>query len=304
MEDLGKYFQQVGGKLVNGFPVIDSSVFHTEAGTPYFKSAGVAMIAKPDVHIETAKGFLDSFDSSLNFSGYLDDPVTIPPGERLVKFAGQTCYASFGPNRTMNSDAQKYIDNLVASGHGSVEEHANYSFLVYGIDRSVTHEWVRHRVGKAYSQESQRYVSGRVLRFVERPEYQSNEKLHQRFENRIDRSGEEYEAVAQSLLGLQSEGLGILTGETKTDRRKKVNQAARSVLPNETEAFMVVTGNARAWRHVSEMRASEHADVQIRDAAFRVFLCLVQAGPMLFGDIQPVELPDGTMAVKSEHPKV
>ena len=53
-------------------------------------------------------------------------------------------------------------------------------------------------------------------------------------------------------------------------RRKQARQAARAVLPNATETRIVVTGNYRAWRHFIAMRASEHADVEIRQAGDRV----------------------------------
>ncbi len=86
--------------------------------------------------------------------------------------------------------------------------------------------------------------------------------------------------------------------------RKKVRQAARSVLPNETEAPIVVTGNARTWRHFIEMRASEHAEIEIRALAVRVFLCLHQLDPVLFGDYALETLKDGTYAVSTEYRKV
>ena len=55
--------------------------------------------------------------------------------------------------------------------------------------------------------------------------------------------------------------------EHATLRRKQARQAARAVLPNATETRIVVTGNYRAWRHFVAMRASEHADVEIRELA-------------------------------------
>ncbi len=39
------------------------------------------------------------------------------------------------------------------------------------------------------------------------------------------------------------------------------------MLPNATETRIVVTGNYRAWRHFIAMRATEHADVEIRELA-------------------------------------
>src|SRR5947209_9432739 len=123
-------------------------------------------------------GFLEGFDPSLQFSEYPNDPTKLPDGAQLCKVAGQVCYMSFGSKRTFNEQAERYFNNLKSSGHGSVFEHASFSLLLYGISRSVTHEMVRHRAGLGFSQLSQRYVSGRMLRFVERPEYQADDALH------------------------------------------------------------------------------------------------------------------------------
>ena len=210
---------------------------------------------------------------------------------------------SFGPRRTTNENAAAYIERLTSAGHGSVLEHSSFNFLLYGISRSVTHELVRHRAGAAFSQVSQRYVSGAVLRFVERPEYQEDEELHMTFEERADRAAAEYEAMADLLLERQEGGASMLTADYRTDARKKVQQTARSLLPNETEAPMVFTGNVRALRHIIEMRADAHAESEIRNLALRLFLCLRTVDPILFGDYELGELPDGTYTVSTKNRK-
>ncbi len=262
------------------------------------------MLARPQVSLATMADFLGGFSPDLNFAQYLDDPTQIPPGAQLCKTAGQVCYASFGVKRTYNADAPRYFRNIMESGHGSVLEHANYTLLFYGISRSVTHELVRHRAGVGISQISQRYVSGRVLRFVERPEYHDDAELHAGFERRVDAAAAEYSRIADRLILQQGAGSAILSGEARTDLRKKVQQAARSVLPNETEAPIVVTANVRAWRHILEMRANPHAEIEIRALAFRAYLCLYHTEPMLFGDYRAVKLADGTYGVETDHPKV
>ena len=110
--------------------------------------------------------------------------------------------------------------------------------------------------------------------------------------------------MAGELLERQEVGSARLSADHKTDARKKVQQTARSLLPNETEAPMVCTGNVRAWRHVVEMRADEHAESEIRALAVRIFLCLAVADPILFGDYRIEALPDGTHKVSTEHRKV
>jgi thymidylate synthase (FAD) len=68
-----------------------------------------------------------------------------------------------------------YLRHIKESGHGSVLEHVNYSLLIWGVSRALTHELVRHRAGFGFSQVSQRYVAGKHLRFVETPATQFDE---------------------------------------------------------------------------------------------------------------------------------
>jgi thymidylate synthase (FAD) len=212
---------------MESFPVIDAEVFRTPSGTPYLRQPGVVVLAVPDTRLQGLDGFLKGFDESFQFPQYLDDPTPLGPVERLCKLAGQLCYMSFGPKRTLNAEAEKYFFNIKSSGHGSVLEHANVTVLLYGISRSLTHELVRHRAGFGFSQVSQRYVSGRTLRFVERPEFVGDAQLHSQFEARIDRAAAEYEAMSDRLEEMQAAGnTAILTAEQKTDLRKKVRQVA------------------------------------------------------------------------------
>jgi len=143
-------FEALGGAVDDGFPTIHSQVHHTKAGTPYLKTPGVVILAKPQTNVAGLGGFLEGFDPDLHFTEYLDDPTRLPDSSQLCKTAGQTCYMSFGPKRTTNENAAAYIERLTSAGHGSVLEHASFNFLLYGISRSVTHELVRHRAGAAF----------------------------------------------------------------------------------------------------------------------------------------------------------
>ena len=82
-------------------------------------------------------------------------------------------------------------------------------------------------------------------------------------------------------------------------RRKQARQAARAVLPNATETRIVVTGNYRAWRHFIAMRASEHADVEIRCLAIECLRQLVGVAPAVFDDFEVSTLADGTEVATS-----
>lgn len=300
-------FRELGGEETSaGFPYIDSRTFETLAGTRYLKEPGVVLVNKPHVDLSGTERFLEGY--RLDFDGYLTDPVKLSDGARLAKFAGQICYGSFGEKRTKNDDADKYFDNIKSSGHGSVVEHPAYSFLLYGLSRDQTHELVRHRVGTGFSQQSQRYVGGATLRFVMRREYADDTELHATFEQFIDRVAAEYEARTEMLLKRQLAGDPSLAANSdehaKTELRKKVRQVARSVLTNEVEAPILVSVNARAGRHVSEMRAAAAADTAIRETMFRAFLCLAIVDPLLFDDYELDMLKDGTRGISTKYRKV
>ncbi|MBE3560289.1 MAG: FAD-dependent thymidylate synthase, partial [Ktedonobacteraceae bacterium] len=227
--DTQAFFQELGGEDISGFAALHAPVRSSPGGTPYLDVPGVVVLARPATQPAGLTGFLAGFDPALHFPEYTQDSTPLPDGAQVCKIAGQLCYMSFGPRRTMNAQAQRYFDNLKSSGHGSVLEHASFSLLLYGISRSVTHELIRHRAGFSFSQTSQRYVSGRMLRFVERPEYRADEQLHAQFLQRIDRTAQEYAALTSRLLEMQQAGVSILSAEARTDLRKKVQQTARSL---------------------------------------------------------------------------
>ena len=66
------------------------------------------------------------------------------------------------------------------------------------------------------------------------------------------------------------------------------------MLPNATETKIVVTGNYRAWRHFVAMRATEHADVEIRELAVACLRELQRVAPNAFADFAIATLEDGT----------
>ncbi|WP_052889127.1 FAD-dependent thymidylate synthase [Thermogemmatispora carboxidivorans] len=297
-------FHELQGEEHDGFVAIHVPVQHSPAGVPYLTAPGVVLLARPQTSLQGLATFLEGFEPSYRFPEYVTDPTALPDGAQLCKVAGQTCYLSFGPRRTPNAQATQYFDHLKASRHGSVLEHATFSFFVYGISRSVTHELIRHRAGFSYSQTSQRFVDGRTLRFVERPEYRQDEHLHRLFVQRIERAAAEYAELSEYLLARQRAGDPLLSAEARTDLRKRVQQCSRSLLPNETEAPLVVTANARAWRHVIEERTASHAEIEIRELLVRIFVCLALVDPVLFGDYVLEPLPDGTYSVRTPYEKV
>lgn len=95
-----------------------------------------------------------------------------------------------------------------------------------------------------------------------------------------------------------------LTRDERTETRKTARGTARSVLPNATETKILVSANARALRHMIEMRCSRHAEVEARRLFGRVWMVLKSEAPNLFGDYVRVELRDGTFELATPYRKV
>ena len=132
-----------------------SKVKVAPGGAKYVTEPRVSIVGRTDFDPDCAlKDLYEAFGqdaAGVNDYGSLgcgDNPN--PASTHLTQFAGQLCYASFGTNRTPLSKNKDYIERIFKAGHGSVLEHTSYSILMFGVDRAMTHELVRHRAGTAY----------------------------------------------------------------------------------------------------------------------------------------------------------
>ena len=213
-------------------------------------------------------------------------------GQALVEFAGRACYQSWSKPNPKTATNAGYLQHIIDVGHFSVLEHASVSFYITGISRSCTHELIRHR-HFSYSQLSQRYVPEDESQIVVPPGLEDDDELRRILVEAADASRATYAELLSRLEAKFADQPNAIL------RRKQARQAARAVLPNATETRIVVTGNYRAWRHFIAMRASEHADVEIRRLAIACLRQLAGVAPAVFGDFQVSALADGTEVATS-----
>jgi thymidylate synthase (FAD) len=227
-------------------------------------------------------------------------------GQAVAEFAGRLCYLSFGADagfegghklisgRTTN---EAYLTNIKRTRHGSVLEHAVWTVLFEGISRALTHELIRHR-HFSYSQLSQRYVDESEVAFVLPPEIRDGTPAFDLWMKSCERANDEY----CQLLSLIEEQ--VKDEPSATLRRKRARQTARSLLPNAAETKIVVTGNARAFRHFIELRGSPAADTEIRRLAISVLRLMQQEAPHLYDDYQIGTTSDGEEFAETEYSSV
>lgn len=191
---------------------------------------------------------------------------TYNPDEDLTKIEtmARTCYNS--PMSETQEARDAFIRKLVQAGHESVIEHVSVSFMLT-VPRSISHQIVRHRVGVAYSQQSQRYVDlSREPLQVIAPVPALDEAAME-----IWRKTTETAAAAYAVL---------IQGGARPEQ-------ARAVLPNCTATKLGMTANLRAWRHILRERwKNPAADPAIREVMGQVGEKLIALYPPVFGDME------------------
>lgn len=206
----------------------------------------------------------------------------------LVEFMGRHCYRSWSKGR----GTQEYIENIIDEGHTSVMEHTTINFAISGVSRSLSHELVRHRVGVAISQESQRYVEAKDLNFVVPPLYlyESGGEL---MGPRIDSFITECHGAQLAYAALMD---SMATGDTTLDKKRRT-ESARSVLGNAAETRLGWTVNMTALRHFFMKRGALGADLEIRRLACKMFNVVKRDESPFYMFFQDMDIAPGDYGV-------
>lgn len=191
---------------------------------------------------------------------------------RKIEKIGRVCYKSEG--KISDESAERFIRNLIKSGHESVIEHESVTVRMI-CDRGITHEIVRHRIA-SYSQESTRYCNYMGDKF-------GNEitviDIAGGFEYDLDNETDlkKYEAWMRAMENAEKSYFEMLElGATP--------QEARSVLPNSLKTEIVMTMNLRAWRNFFRLRCDSHAHPQMREVANIALKVFKEKLPIFFCD--------------------
>jgi thymidylate synthase (FAD) len=239
----------------------------------------VFLIARPSIDVEGIRGYLADVGGESWLDRRLEEADGAPNGgELIVEFGGRACYRSWEPGLNANvtrvrTDQREYFANILRSAHGSVMEHANYSFAIRNCSRVFTHELVRHRAGSAFSQESLRYVRLTDIGFRVPP---ALEPVREQVLSIVEQL-EEFQLTAAAELGIDDEGVPFHV-------KKEVTSALRRLAPIGLSTDIVWTANVRTLRHVIEMRTAPGAEEELR-LVFDVIARMMQAeAPGLFQD--------------------
>ncbi len=184
--------------------------------------------------------------------------------------AGRVCYKS--ESKISDTSAEKFIANIIKSGHESVIEHVSVTFKII-CDRGVSHEIVRHRLA-SYSQMSTRYCDysgekfGGELSFIKPCFWAEDDENFQLWKSAMQQLEKIYLTMRKN--GARPE-------------------QARSILPNSLATEIFMTANLREWRHFLKLRTAPRAHPQMRQVALKIYQILSENLPVIFSDINPAK---------------
>lgn len=245
----------------------------------------VYLIAEPALRWDEIEAYLEQVGGEEWIDSHITADV-LPHennAESLVEFMGKLCYRSWKPGLNPNvskvrGDQAAYIANILSVKHGSVLEHANFSFVFYGVSRVFTHELVRHRAGSAFSQESMRFVRLEDIPFWFPDWAKEDSQVYERGKAVID-SLESFQKSLAKHFELDKEGVDFHT-------KKAMTSFMRRFAPDGVGTSIGWTANVRTLRHVIEARTNEGAEEEIRLVFDKVVRLLIDTHPYFFGDFE------------------
>lgn len=257
-----------------------------------FDKIRVFNIARTVVDREVVRAWLDDLGAN-EFEIPEEEAVNDPA--LLVALAAKQCYMSFQPGLNPNvnkvrKDMVDYLDNVLKQRHGSVLEHAVFTFGINGCSRVFTGENNRHRAGVAISERSMRYVRYTDIEFWMPECFRNQDGDSQDLLAKKTRSRE--------ILTSQFEGQERMMAEFaevwKDELSEKSTFHGKKVL---TSAFRrgigmgIATGgvwslNLRALRHVIALRTDEGAEEEIVHVYTQIGRMMITQLPEIFGDFK------------------
>lgn len=177
---------------------------------------------------------------------------------QVISFMGRLAW-----DKDWNRDWERFIRHIIAMGHESVLEHVMLNFLVMG-PRSLTHQLVRHRIGIAFTQMSQRFIK------------------YNDAQNPVPIVLASHIAGEAEYFFADTAIFNVSQYRTAVNLMRMVPEDAREVLPNMTGSIVGTSVNLRELRHFLRLRMDKHAQKAIREVANYIYDAVCDAGLGVF----------------------
>ena len=185
---------------------------------------------------------------------------------KRIERACRTCYRS--EDKISEESYKNLLTNCLNRGHESVLEHEKITVRIYS-DIGTYKDLTRHRFA-SFSVESTRYCSYNKDKYgneiaVVNPVYIEDKEVFETWKKAIEDMEKAY---------MKMKELGAST------------DMCREVLPHSTAAEYTMTANIREWKHILELRTTNHVHPAIRQVLIPLLLLFKEQMPEIFGDIE------------------
>lgn len=199
-----------------------------------------------------------------------------PEPMRSLYMAYRTCYSQLTPqqvltriddDRITGEQMRDFIEERLRTGHASPLEQISFEFAISGVSRAFSHQFVRHRVGISFEQQSQRYVTYKQGEFPYTvPETVRRAGMADRMAALFDEVGALYEEM-------------VAAGVPAED--------ARFLLPNATNTNFKITVNFQSLLHICDLRLCTRAQWEFRKVAALMRAEVIKVVPEIGRYLQP-----------------
>ena len=185
---------------------------------------------------------------------------------KRIERACRTCYRS--EDKISEESYKNLLTNCLNRGHESVLEHEKITVRIYS-DIGTYKDLTRHRFA-SFSVESTRYCSYNKDKYgneiaVVNPVYIEDKEVFETWKKAIEDMEKAY---------MKMKELGAST------------DMCREILPHSTAAEYTMTANIREWKHILELRPTNHVHPAIRQVLIPLLLLFKEQMPEIFGDIE------------------
>ena len=201
---------------------------------------------------------------------HTEDPV------RALYMAYRVCYSALTPEQVLEriederiprGQMLEFIEARLLTGHMSPLEQVVFEFGISGVSRAFSHQFVRHRIGISFEQQSQRYVTYRDGEFP------------YTVPRTVERAGLGGEMTA---LFAQASALYERMVEAGVPA-----EDARFLLPNATSTNFKIMVNFASLLHIADLRLCTRAQWEFRKVVALMRAEVVRVAPELGRHLQP-----------------
>jgi len=178
---------------------------------------------------------------------HTNDPI------RALYMAYRVCYSTLTPQQVLaridderipQGKMAAFVGDRLKTGHISPLEQVHFEFGLSGVSRAFSHQFVRHRVGISFEQQSQRYVTYKGGSYPYTvPESVRRAGKEELFQEAVHSIGAAYEEL-------------VAAGVPAED--------ARFLLPNATNTNFKVSVNYLELMHIADLRLCTRAQWEFR----------------------------------------